>query len=108
MGFRFRVDNRDLPGRPDLANRRRRWVIFVNGCFWHRHRGCRRTTTPKRNRDFWIEKFRANVARDHRVTRQLIDVGFTVLTIWECVADDQRALERTLRQFAQALAKRVE
>ena len=56
-GKRFRVKNRDLPGNPDIANRNRRWAIFVHGCFWHHHKGCYRATVPKRNREFWVSKF---------------------------------------------------
>ena len=86
LGHTYRLNNRDLPGAPDIANRKRRWVIFVHGCFWHRHVGCRRTTTPKRNRRFWLEKFRANVERDQRVAQTLEEMGFKVLVIWECEA----------------------
>src|SRR4051812_48896360 len=64
LRLRYRVENRDLPGSPDLANRKHAWAVFVHGCFWHRHRGCRRTTTPKNNASFWKAKFVANVRRD--------------------------------------------
>ena len=84
LGLRYRVRNRDLPGSPDIANRSRRWAVFVHGCFWHRHPGCVRTTTPKRNRVFWIRKFEANVARDARAVAELQKRGFRVITIWEC------------------------
>lgn len=103
LGARFRVSNRDLPGSPDLANRKRLWVIFVHGCYWHRHPGCRRTTTPNRNRQFWIEKFERNVARDRRVQAELRSGGFEVGVVWECeiekspelVASDLRRLLST-------------
>ena len=84
LGVRYRVTNGDLPGRPDIANRKRRWAIFVHGCFWHRHPGCYRTTTPKRNRAFWLAKFKANRQRDVRVIRELRAQGYAVLVIWEC------------------------
>ena len=83
LGKRFRVHNRDLPGNPDVANRRRRWAIFVHGCFWHRH-GCKASTTPARNREFWEAKFERNVARDRRSIQALEAAGFEVIVIWEC------------------------
>jgi DNA mismatch endonuclease, patch repair protein len=82
-GIRYTVSNADLPGRPDLANRSRRWAVFVHGCFWHRHQ-CSRATTPKRNREFWLEKFRTNISRDIRNVSLLKDLGYQVEIIWEC------------------------
>lgn len=86
LGMHYRIENRDLPGAPDIANRRHRWAVYVHGCFWHRHGGCKRTTSPKRNADFWSAKFTANVARDARVTDALKAMGFTVAVVWECEA----------------------
>lgn len=83
-GVRFRVRNRDLPGSPDIANRRRKWAIFVHGCFWHRHHGCAKATIPKRNRAFWLAKFDANIARDRLALSRLAEVGYTTVVIWEC------------------------
>lgn len=91
-GLRFRIHNRDLPGSPDVANRRARWAVFVHGCYWHHHRGCPRATIPTRNRAFWLEKFRANRRRDARVVRQLEEAGYEVGVVWECEARDGRAL----------------
>ena len=84
LGHRFRVRNRDLPGSPDIANRKAKWAIFVHGCFWHRHEECRRTTTPKRNRAFWIAKFVRNVERDAEVQATLRALGWIVIIVWEC------------------------
>jgi len=98
LGLRFRVHNRDLPGSPDIANRSGGWAIFVHGCFWHRHSGCPRTTTPKRNRAFWEAKFAANRRRDRRVIRELRERGFLVATVWECEAEQRDVLERSLRR----------
>lgn len=84
LGAAYRKNVRRLPGSPDFANRKRRWAVFVNGCFWHRHTGCARATTPKANREFWLEKFAANRARDARAVRQLRRMGFRVLIVWEC------------------------
>lgn len=97
LGHRFRVHNRDLPGSPDVANRTRRWAVFVHGCFWHRHEGCPRTTTPSRNRQFWLDKFAANVRRDERVQGQLRELGWKVLVIWECECEDVSRLRRLRR-----------
>jgi DNA mismatch endonuclease (patch repair protein) len=83
-GIRYRLKNRDLPGAPDLANRRQKWVVFVHGCYWHRHRGCARATTPKTNTNFWAQKFLQNQARDASVIRSLRAMGFRVIVIWEC------------------------
>lgn len=82
--IRFRTRNRDLPGSPDIANRRRRWAVFVHGCFWHHHFGCKLATVPKQNRQFWMDKFRKNQARDARVERTLRECGFKVLVVWQC------------------------
>lgn len=86
LGMRYRVNNRDLPGAPDIANRRHHWAIYVHGCFWHRHGGCKRTTSPKRNAAFWAAKFDANIARDQRAAEALKAMGFTVAVVWECEA----------------------
>ena len=83
LGHRFRLRNRDLPGSPDIANRRQRWAVFVHGCFWHRH-GCKATTTPLNNRAFWEAKFERNKARDERTQAELEALGYTVLVVWEC------------------------
>ena len=85
-GFHYRRNVRSLPGSPDFANRRYRWAIFVNGCYWHHHKGCRRATIPKRNREFWIAKFAANRHRDAQKIKILRRAGFRVVVIWECEA----------------------
>jgi DNA mismatch endonuclease, patch repair protein len=88
LGLRYRTINRDLAGSPDLANRTRRWAVFVHGCFWHRHLGCRRCTTPRTNKAFWRAKFVRNVERDASVQRRLRKLGYVVLVIWECETDN--------------------
>ena len=95
-GHRYRVLNRDLPGSPDIANRARRWAVFVHGCYWHRHPGCSKASTPKRNAAFWQAKFHANVARDARSARALADQGYRVATVWECETKDDRRLATAL------------
>jgi DNA mismatch endonuclease (patch repair protein) len=96
LGYRFRLHRRDLPGTPDIVLPRFRTVIFVHGCFWHRHLGCKMTTVPKTRPDFWSEKFAANMARDERKAAQLKGLGWTVRTIWECETRKPAALEAKL------------
>lgn len=96
LGLRYRTKNRDLPGAPDLANRSKRWAVFVHGCFWHAHEGCLRATVPKRNRAFWEAKFAANRARDARAVDALRARGFRVLTVWECGVSDAQEVRRQL------------
>lgn len=83
-GLRFRVNVRGLPGSPDLVFRKHRTVVFVHGCFWHRHAGCAFATTPASRREFWDTKFSANVSRDRHNESRLIELGWTVITVWEC------------------------
>lgn len=99
MGLRYRTRNADLPGSPDLANRSRRWVIFVHGCYWHAHAHCSRATVPRRNREFWINKFRQNVARDQRVQTMLRSQGFKVAIVWECETQNFEHTIDVLRRF---------
>ena len=83
-GFRFRLHIRDLPGTPDLVLPRFRSVLFVHGCFWHRHPGCRHSTTPATRPEFWASKFDANERRDRRNTERLLNAGWRVGIVWEC------------------------
>lgn len=96
LGLRYTTRNRDLPGSPDLANRKRRFAIFVHGCFWHRHAGCSRTTTPRTNRRFWVAKFNRNRARDLEVLRRLQRDRFRTIVIWECEAESATIVARRL------------
>jgi DNA mismatch endonuclease (patch repair protein) len=84
LGIRYRLRNSDLPGSPDLANRRRRFAIFVHGCFWHRHARCGRASVPKTNAEFWRRKFNQNFRRDRRTIRALKAKGFVTIVNWEC------------------------
>lgn len=84
LGFRYRLHERKLPGHPDLVFPKYRAVVFVHGCFWHRHPGCRYATTPASNTEFWERKFRGNVERDNRNIRKLREQGWRVAVIWEC------------------------
>lgn len=99
LGFRFRLHRRDLPGSPDLVFASRRKVIFVHGCYWHRHSGCRYAYLPKSNVEFWQSKLAANVARDEIVTKALKELGWQVLVVWECETRDAEALRSRLADF---------
>ena len=83
-GLRFRIHRADLPGKPDVVLTRYNAVVFVNGCFWHRHAGCRYCTTPKTRADFWDKKFSDTIMRDRVKREQLEQAGWRVFTVWEC------------------------
>ncbi|MCP4749643.1 MAG: DNA mismatch endonuclease Vsr [Proteobacteria bacterium] len=101
-GFRFSLRTKDLPGRPDIKLTKYKTVIFVHGCFWHRHPGCRRATTPKTNKSFWQNKFEGNVRRDRRNQRDLRKLGWKVIVVWECrvLKDPESVLNRIVRELA--------
>ena len=99
MGYRFRLHAKELPGRPDIVLRPRRKVIFVHGCFWHRHEGCRRTTNPKTRREFWEAKFESNKARDLIVQAKLMEARWSILVVWECEVKDRKTLAGKLSAF---------
>jgi DNA mismatch endonuclease (patch repair protein) len=98
-GLRFRLHSK-LPGKPDLVLPRYRAAVFVHGCFWHRHEGCRFTTTPASNAKFWAKKFADNVRRDAKVTAQLEKLGWRVLVIWACQLNESnlKGLAREIRK----------
>lgn len=104
LGLAYRLNVKSLPGSPDLANKAARWAIFVHGCFWHRHRGCPRTTTPKRNMDFWKKKFDANMSRDAANICSLREMGIQVAVIWECETQDTTSLLRRLQRWPKRLS----
>lgn len=83
-GYRFRKNVKRLPGKPDIVLPKYRTVIFVHGCFWHRHKGCKDATTPKSNKVFWKKKFERNVSNDRKNQRDLQKLGWKIVTIWEC------------------------
>ena len=98
-GYRFRLHRKDLPGTPDIVLPKYHTVVFVHGCFWHRHEGCRYTSTPTTNREFWEQKFEANKWRDERDIRLLEDMGWKVLVIWECEVKQGTFQERLLMEL---------
>lgn len=99
LGFRYRLHDAKLPGKPDLVFTRKRKVIFVHGCFWHRHKGCILARTPKSNQEFWCAKLESNRVRDEVNLQKLHEAGWDTLVIWECELRDQNALTQRLRSF---------
>lgn len=94
-GFRFRLHERKLPGKPDLTLPKYGVAVMVNGCFWHSHKGCRYATKPKSNGEFWEEKIKRNQHRDEVTTAHLEALGWTVITIWECELRGKEAAVQT-------------
>ena len=99
MGFRYRLHGKELPGKPDLVFRSRHAVIFMHGCFWHRHRGCKLARLPKSKLDFWKPKLEANRKRDARSQSQLKAMGWRVLVVWECELMDIEITSSIVREF---------
>lgn len=95
QGFRFRIQRKDLPGKPDIVLPKYKTIIFVHGCFWHRHPGCKYAYTPKSNVEFWTNKLEGNVTRDRLTEQTLEEMGWRVLIVWEC--EIKTLLENTSR-----------
>ena len=95
-GYRFRIHRKDLPGCPDIVLPKYKTVIFVNGCFWHRHQGCKYKTTPKTRKDFWENKFNENIKRDKNNFKELKNLNWKVLVIWEC---ELNSLQEFIQDF---------
>lgn len=102
LGYRYRLHRAGLPGTPDIVFPSRRKVLFVHGCFWHRHADCALARLPKSRPEFWVPKLEGNRLRDRRNTRALSARGWKVLTIWECQLNDTERLRATLRRFLDA------
>ncbi|MDG1130750.1 MAG: very short patch repair endonuclease, partial [Paracoccaceae bacterium] len=99
-GFRYRLHSKNVPGRPDLVFPKHHAIVFVHGCFWHRHEGCRYTTTPSTRPEFWQAKFDANVIRDAVIRDQLTETGWRVATVWECSLRKTEQLTATVELLA--------
>jgi len=97
LGVAYRLNARGLAGSPDFSNRRRKWAVYVHGCFWHRHTGCKHATVPKANEAFWLDKFATNRRRDAKAIRSLRREGFRVMIVWEC---ETRELARLVLRLA--------
>lgn len=102
LGYRFRLHRKDLPGTPDIVLPKYKAVVFVHGCYWHRHTGCRKATIPKTNLGYWQAKFSANVARDQENRRQLRALGWRTFVIWECWTNQVDILQRRIEAFLRA------
>ena len=98
MGYRFRLHRKDLPGKPDIVLPRYKSIIFIHGCFWHRHKECKNTTSPKTKKTFWREKFKANVIRDKKVQEELKSMGWKILIIWECELPDLDRVKKLIKE----------
>lgn len=101
VGLHYRLNVRSLPGSPDIANKSKRWAIFVNGCFWHHHTNCRSATIPKVNRLFWKAKFVGNRRRDAAKVKLLRNAGFATLIVWECEIADSETLKKKLSKLSE-------
>ena len=99
MGYRYRLHRRDLPGKPDMTLSGRRKIIFVHGCFWHRHKGCRLASMPKSRKKYWKTKLEGNRLRDRRNRYALKRMGWDVLVVWECQIRNSAALEKRIKKF---------
>jgi len=102
LGYRYRLHGADLPGKPDLVFRSRRKVIFIHGCFWHRHRGCKLSRLPKSRLDFWLPKLEGNRKRDIRHKKTLKKMGWKVFVIWECEVRNLDTLKKHIIEFLSA------
>jgi DNA mismatch endonuclease (patch repair protein) len=103
LGYRFRLHGRKLPGRPDVVLPKHKTVVFVHGCFWHRHRNCKNCTTPTKRRAWWLEKLEGNAARDKLHQRALWRLGWKVVIVWECETETAGFAERIGRRLAKAI-----
>ena len=103
-GFRYRLNHPRLPGKPDIVMRKYRTCIFINGCFWHGHEGCKYYTIPKTNTEFWVRKVQRNKERDNKVQHQLALMGWHIITIWECELKASKK-EKTLESLVFTLNK---
>lgn len=99
MGYRYRLHVKELPGKPDLVFPRREAVIFVHGCFWHRHEDCKLARVPKTRLDFWVPKLEGNRLRDARIEHALRALGWRVMTVWECQLARPNALQNRVKRF---------
>lgn len=97
-GFRYRKNDKRLPGKPDIVLPKYKTVVLINGCFWHGHEGCRYFVVPKTNTEFWVEKISKNILRDRNNEEKLKELGWKVITVWECELKNDRK-EKTLENL---------
>lgn len=103
MGYRFRLHRKDMPGKPDIVLPKHRTAIFVHGCFWHRHKGCKYAYTPKSRVKFWKDKFAETVKRDKQHLKQLKENGWEVFIVWECETKDMDKLKKIINKILQEI-----
>ena len=99
MGYRFRLHRKDLPGSPDIVLPKYKTVIFVHGCFWHRHENCKYASTPKTRKEFWKKKFQSNIKRDLEIQEKIKNLGWQSVIIWECEIKNNEKLEKLFRKI---------
>ena len=99
MGYRFRLHKKDLPGSPDIVLPKYKTVIFVHGCFWHRHQNCKYASNPKTRREFWEKKFKENIERDKKTQEKLKNLGWKTKIVWECEIKKQDKLIKKIEDF---------
>jgi len=99
MGYRYRLHAKDLPGKPDMVFRSKRKVIFVHGCFWHLHEGCRKAAFPKSKKRYWVPKLLRNRERDERILQELKTMGWKALVIWQCQLAKKELISRKINRF---------
>lgn len=104
LGYRFRLHGKTLPGRPDIVLPKHKTVVFVHGCFWHRHKGCKNCTTPTNRRAFWVAKLKGNATRDKLHSRALHKLGWHVAVVWECEIKKPGGLELVRRRLRKTLS----
>lgn len=99
LGFRYHINSKNLPGKPDLSIKSRKKAVFVHGCFWHRHEGCKMASTPVSNTEYWTKKFLGNQTRDRAIIEKYKEMGWRPLIIWECEIKDKTRLRKILRNY---------
>jgi DNA mismatch endonuclease (patch repair protein) len=107
LGYRFRVQRRDLPGSPDIVLPKYRTAIFVHGCFWHQHKGCPKSRKPTSNKNYWDQKLLENVKRDRRKIAELKKLGWQVILVWECEAKVNEKLNKKLEKIAASIENAI-
>ena len=107
-GFRYRKNDGRYPGHPDIVLPKYKTVVFVHGCFWHRHPGCSRATTPSTNQEYWLNKFERNIERDRKERQQLEDMGWHVIVVWECEISNRQKREKRLSALIEEICGNVD
>lgn len=103
QGFRYRKNDKRYPGKPDIVLPKYKTVIFVNGCFWHHHEGCKYAAVPKSNQEYWLPKLKRNIDRDIEIHKKLTDDGWNIIIVWECEIKNKSRREERLRSLAEEI-----